>query len=255
MAKTEKTVVLVTGGSRGIGASVCRKLGTSGLTVIVNYTANAAAAETVVAEITAQGGKALAVQGDVGSEGDILALFKAADEQGRLVGLVNNAGVVDVSQRVDEMSLERLNRIFSINLTGSFLCAREAVKRMSTRHGGRGGSIVNLGSAGSKLGSPGQYVDYAAAKGAIDTMTVGLALEVADEGIRVNAVRPGIIDTDIHASGGLPDRVAQLQSNLPMKRAGTADEVADAILWLMSDQSSYTTGAILDVSGGRAILP
>ncbi|WP_434054065.1 MAG: SDR family oxidoreductase [Roseibium sp.] len=249
------SVVIVTGGSRGIGASVSRKLGRLGHTIVVNYAANSAAADKVVAEIAAEGGKAVAVQGDVGSESDILKLFEEADKLGRLAGLVNNAGVVDMSQRVDEMSVERLNRIFNINVVGSFLCAREAVKRMSTKHGGAGGGIVNLASAGSKLGSPAQYVDYAASKGAIDTMTVGLALEVADEGIRVNAVRPGIIDTELHASGGLPDRVAQLESKLPMKRAGTADEVADAIVWLMSDQSSYTTGAILDVSGGRAILP
>lgn len=248
-------VVIVTGGSRGIGASVCRKLGVPGRTIIVNYAGNKAAADEVVADIQENGGKAAAVQGDVAREADVLALFHAADEAGHLAGLVNNAGVVDMSQRVDEMSVERLTRMFSINLIGSFLCAREAVRRMSTRHSGKGGAIVNVGSAASKIGSPGQYVDYAASKGAIDTMTVGLALEVADEGIRVNAVRPGIIDTEIHASGGIPDRVAQLQSKLPMKRAGTADEVADAIVWLMSDQASYTTGDILDVSGGRAILP
>ncbi|WP_297580319.1 SDR family oxidoreductase [Roseibium sp.] len=255
MAEVEKTVVLVTGGSRGIGAAVCRKLAGLGHTVLVNYANNSSAAQSVVHDIEAVGGQAVAVQGDVQHEADILKLFGEVDRLGRLVGLVNNAGVVDHAQRVDEMTVDRLTRMFSINLVGTFLCAREAVKRMSTRHGGKGGAIVNLGSAGSKLGSPGQYVDYAASKGAIDTMTVGLALEVAEEGIRVNAVRPGIIDTDIHASGGAPDRVAQLQSKLPMKRAGTADEVADAILWLMSEQSSYTTGAILDVSGGRAILP
>jgi NAD(P)-dependent dehydrogenase (short-subunit alcohol dehydrogenase family) len=249
------SVVIVTGGSRGIGASVCRKLVALGHTILVNYAGNKAAAEAVVSGIVNDGGKAISIQADVGNEADILALFHAADEEGQLVGLVNNAGVVDISQRVDEMTYDRLARMFSINLIGSFICAREAVKRMSTKHGGRGGTIVNIGSAGSKLGSPGQYVDYAASKGAIDTMTVGLALEVAEENIRVNAVRPGIIDTEIHASGGAPDRVAQLQSKLPMKRAGTADEVADAVLWLMSDQSSYTTGAILDVSGGRAILP
>jgi len=250
-----ETVVLVTGGSRGIGAAVCRKVAALGHRVIVNFARNSMAAEDVVAEIEAAGGQALAVQGDVQHELDVVKLFQTADRHGRLVGLVNNAGVLDLSQRVDEMSFDRLTRIFSVNVIGSFLCAREAVKRMSTRHGGQGGSIVNLGSAGSKLGSPNQYVDYAASKGAIDTMTVGLALEVAEEGIRVNAVRPGIIDTEIHASGGAPDRVAQLESKLPMKRAGSADEVADAILWLMSDQASYTTGAILDVSGGRAILP
>lgn len=249
------TVVLVTGGSRGIGAAVCRKVAALGHTVIVNYAQNGAAADNLVAEIAAAGGKAIAVQGDVQNEADVLHLFGEADRIGRLVGLVNNAGVVDLSQRVDEMSLARLTRMFSINVIGAFLCAREAVKRMSRKHGGLGGAIVNLGSAGSKLGSPNQYVDYAAAKGAIATMTVGLALEVADEGVRVNGVRPGIIDTEIHASGGAPDRVAQLKSRLPMKRAGTTNEVADAILWLLSDQSSYTTGAILDVSGGRAIRP
>lgn len=248
-------VLIVTGGSRGIGASVCRKASVLGHTVIVNYAGNKTAADAVVADIEAAGGKAVAVQADVSREADILALFNAADELGQLTGLVNNAGVVDFSQRVDEMTAERLTRMFSINVVGSFLCAREAIKRMSTRHGGSGGGIVNLGSAGSKLGSPSQYVDYASSKGAIDTMTVGLALEVADEGIRVNAVRPGIIDTELHASGGLPDRVAQLQSKLPMKRAGSADEVAEAIIWLLSESSSYTTGAILDVSGGRSILP
>lgn len=250
-----ETVVLVTGGSRGIGAAVSRKVAALGHRVVVNYSHNKDAADALVEEIKSAGGEAVAVQGDVQNEADVLHLFAEADRLGTLKGLVNNAGVVDLSQRVDEMTLERLTRMFSINVIGSFLCAREAVKRMSTRHGGEGGGIVNLGSAASKLGAPGQYVDYAAAKGAIDTMTVGLALEVADEGVRVNAIRPGIIDTDIHASGGHPDRVAQLRSKLPMKRAGTADEVAEAILWLLSDQSSYTTGAILDVSGGRAILP
>ena len=249
------TVVLVTGGSRGIGAAVSRKVAALGHKVIVNYTHNQAAADALVEEIKAAGGEAVAVQGDVQNEADVLHLFAEADKLGTLKGLVNNAGVVDYSQRVDEMTLERLTRMFSINVIGAFLCAREAVRRMSTKHGGTGGVIVNLGSAASKLGSPAQYVDYAASKGAIDTMTVGLALEVADEGVRVNGIRPGIIDTDIHASGGHPDRVAQLRSKLSMKRAGTADEVAEAILWLLSDQSSYTTGAILDVSGGRAILP
>ncbi|MEP3669746.1 MAG: SDR family oxidoreductase [Roseibium sp.] len=248
-------VVLVTGGSRGIGAAVCRRLAKDGRAVVVNYAANRGAADALVAEITSTGGTARAVQGDVQNEADVLQMFDVADSLGTLVGLVNNAGVVDQSQRLDEMSLERLTRMFSINVIGSFLCAREAVRRMSTRHGGKGGGIVNLGSAASKLGSPGQYVDYAAAKGAIDTMTVGLAKEVADEGIRVNGVRPGIIDTEIHASGGLPERVGDLAPTLPMKRAGTADEVANAIIWLLPEDASYTTGAILDVSGGRAILP
>ncbi len=248
-------IVLVTGGSRGIGAAASLVAAELGHTVAVNYVHNKAAADDVVGQIEAAGGQAFPIQGDVQSEADVLAIFAACDEHGELVGLINNAGVVDNPQRVDEMSFDRLTRMFTINLIGSFLCAREAVQRMSTKHGGKGGAIVNLGSAGSKLGSPGQYVDYAASKGAIDTMTVGLALEVADEGIRVNAVRPGIIDTEIHASGGLPDRVAQLESKLPMKRAGSAEEVAKAIKWLLSDESSYTTGAILDVSGGRAILP
>lgn len=250
-----ETIVIVTGGSRGIGAAACLRAAGLGHTILVNYASNKDAADKVVAQIEAAGGRAFAVQGDVASESDVLNIFKAADAAGTLVGLVNNAGVVDDPQRVEDMTLERLTRMFAINVTGSFLCAREAVKRMSTRHGGKGGAIVNLGSAASKLGSAGQYVDYAAAKGAIDTMTVGLALEVAEDGIRVNAVRPGIIDTEIHASGGLPDRVATLTPKLPMKRPGTAEEVANAITWLLSDEASYTTGAILDVSGGRAILP
>jgi NAD(P)-dependent dehydrogenase (short-subunit alcohol dehydrogenase family) len=251
----QQTVVLVTGGSRGIGAASCLRAAELGHCILVNYVSNQQAAEDVVRQIEAAGGAAQAVQGDVQSEDDVLRMFAECDRIGYLAGLVNNAGVVDRPQRVDEMSLDRLNRMFAINVVGAFLVAREAVKRMSTRHGGKGGSIVNLGSAASKLGSPAQYVDYAASKGAIDTMTVGLALEVAGEGIRVNGVRPGIIDTDIHASGGIPDRAADLAPNLPMKRAGTADEVAEAIKWLLSGASSYTTGAILDVSGGRAILP
>ncbi|MEP1932259.1 MAG: SDR family oxidoreductase [Roseibium sp.] len=250
-----RTVVLVTGGSRGIGAAASLCAAELGHAVVVNYVSNKAAADKVVLQIRAAGGEAIAVQGDVQSEADVLKIYAACDDFGTLVGLVNNAGVVDRPQRVDEMSVERLTRMYAINVIGAFVCVREAVKRMSTRHGGKGGAIVNLGSAASKLGSANQYVDYAASKGAIDTMTVGLSLEVADEGIRVNAVRPGIIDTEIHASGGLPGRVAELEANLPMKRAGTADEVAKAIKWLLSDEASYTTGAILDVSGGRAILP
>ncbi|MEP2880141.1 MAG: SDR family oxidoreductase [Roseibium sp.] len=250
-----KSIVLVTGGSRGIGAAASLCAAELGYGVVVNYVSNKAAADDIVSQIINTGGEAIAVQGDVQFEADVLKIYAACDEFGTLVGLVNNAGVVDRPQRVDEMSVERLTRMYAINVIGAFVCVREAVKRMSTRHGGRGGAIVNIGSAASKLGAPGQYVDYAASKGAIDTMTFGLSLEVAGEGIRVNAVRPGIIDTDIHASGGLPDRVAQLEGKLPMKRAGTADEVAKAIKWLLSDDASYTTGAILDVSGGRAILP
>ncbi len=246
-------VAIVTGGSRGIGAACCLLLAKAGCLVVVNYVANAQAAKAVVAQIENAGGKAVAVQGDVASERDILALFMAADQYGPLKVLVNNAGVVDMKARLDEMTAERLARMFAINITGSFLCAREAVKRMSTRHGGQGGAIVNLSSAAATLGAPGMFVDYAASKGAIDTFTLGLAREVAAEGIRVNAVRPGIIDTEIHASGGEPDRVAQMRSQIPMQREGTALEVAEAIVWLASVKASYVTGACLSVSGGRSI--
>ena len=248
----EKPVLLVTGGSRGIGRAVAVLAAQRGWRVAVNYAHDKQAAEQTVAAIREAGSEAFAVRADVASEADILAMFAAIDERwGRLDGLVNNAGVVDRSARVDEMSLERLERMFRINVTGAFLCAREAVKRMSTRHGGKGGAIVNLSSAAATLGAPGQYVDYAAAKGAIDTMTIGLAREVATEGIRVNAVRPGIIDTDIHASGGEPDRVAKMRDAVPMKREGSALEVAHAILYLLSEEASYSTGAILDATGGR----
>lgn len=249
---TAGKVLLVTGGSRGIGAAICRLAVAAGYRVALNYASNAAAAQTLVAELKASGGEAIAIKGDVGNEADVLAMFAEVDKTfGRLDAFVNNAGVVDMKARVDEMSAERLERMMRINVVGSILCAREAVKRMSSLHGGAGGSIVNISSAAASLGSPGEYVDYAASKGAIDTFTVGLAREVALEGIRVNAVRPGIIDTDIHASGGQPDRVALIQDTLPMKRAGTADEVAAAVLYLLSDAASYTTGAILNVSGGR----
>ncbi|TRC96368.1 SDR family oxidoreductase [Mesorhizobium sp. WSM4303] len=247
-----KKVLLVTGGSRGIGAAICRLGAASGYRVAVNYASNQAAADAVVAGIEAASGEAIAVRGDVGKEADVVAMFAAVDRAfGRLDAFVNNAGIVDVKARVDEMSAERVERMMRINVTGSFLCAREAVKRMSTRHGGKGGAIVNISSAAARLGAPGEYVDYAASKGAIDTMTVGLAREVVSEGIRVNAVSPGITETEIHASGGQPDRVARMQDMLPMKRAGTADEVAHAVLYLLSDEASYTTGAILNVSGGR----
>ena len=254
MSEIDKTIrtVLVTGGSRGIGAATALRCARDGWAVAVNYTHDAAAAESVVQRIRADGGTALAVQADVSDEAQVLAMFARIDaELPALGGLVNNAGVVDVAARVDAMSLARLQRMFAINVFGSMLCAREAVRRLSTRHGGRGGVIVNLSSAAARLGSPGQYVDYAAAKGAIDTFTVGLAKEVATEGIRVNAVRPGIIETEIHASGGQPDRVRLIAPQVPMQRAGSADEVAQAIVWLLSDASSYTTGAIIDVSGGR----
>lgn len=251
MSNASKTV-LVTGGSRGIGAAVCRQAAALGWKVAVNYASNAEAAEKVVADIRASGGDAVAIRGDVGSEADILAMFDIVDHTyGPLDALVNNAGIVDVKQRVDEMNLDRLERMFRINTIGSILCAREAVKRMSTKHGGKGGVIVNVSSIAAVIGGVAEYVDYAASKGAIDTFTVGLSRELAAEGIRVNAVRPGITDTDLHASGGQPDRADRLKGLIPMQRPGTADEIAGAILYLMSDGASYTTGALLNVTGGR----
>jgi NAD(P)-dependent dehydrogenase (short-subunit alcohol dehydrogenase family) len=245
--------VLITGASRGIGAATALLAAIEGYAVAVNYTSNSLAADDVVRQIRALGGQAMAVQADVAIEKQVLAMFKKVDAKfGRLTALVNNAGVVDQTSRVDDMSYERIKRMFEINVFGSFLCAREAVKRMSTRYpGGEGGAIVNVSSAAARIGSPGQYVDYAAAKGAIDTFTIGLAKEVAGESIRVNAVRPGIIETDIHASGGLPNRVRDVAPQVPMQRAGTAQEVAQSIIWLLSEKSGYTTGALLDISGGR----
>jgi NAD(P)-dependent dehydrogenase (short-subunit alcohol dehydrogenase family) len=244
--------VLVTGASRGIGAAAAWLCAQRGWSVAVNYANDRAAAERVVERILATGGQAIALQADVSDEAQVLRMFAALDRDlPPLEGLVNNAGVVDLPGRVDTMSLERLRRMFGINVYGSFVCAREAIRRMSTQHGGRGGAIVNLSSAAARLGAPGQYVDYAAAKGAIDVFTLGLAKEVALEGIRVNAVRPGIIETDIHASGGDPDRARKMAPVVPMQRTGSAEEVAEAIVWLLSDASSYTTGAVLDVTGGR----
>jgi NAD(P)-dependent dehydrogenase (short-subunit alcohol dehydrogenase family) len=246
------SVLLITGASRGIGAAAAVRAAAAGWDVAVNYTRDAAAAEAVVAQVRAAGRRALALQADVADEAAVLAMYGRIDaELGALGGLVNNAGVVDVAARVDGMSFARLQRMFAINVIGSMICAREAVRRMSTRHGGRGGAIVNLSSAAARLGSPGQYVDYASAKGAIDTFTLGLAREVAAEGVRVNGVRPGIIATDIHASGGEPDRAERLAPQVPMQRAGTADEVAAAIVWLLSAEASYVTGTTIDVAGGR----
>ncbi|SFD69692.1 SDR family oxidoreductase [Paracidovorax konjaci] len=248
----DKKVVLVTGGSRGIGAATARLAAQRGWAVAVNYAKDAAAAEGVADSIRAAGAEAFAVQADVADEAQVVAMFEAVDVRlGRLSALVNNAGVVDVPARVSEMTGRRLRRMFDINVLGSFYCAREAVRRMSTQRGGQGGSIVNVSSAAARLGAAHQYVDYAAAKGAIDVLTVGLAREVAAEGIRVNAVRPGLIDTGIHASGGLPDRVRDLAHQVPMGRGGTAHEVAESIVWLMSDAASYTTMSLMEVSGGR----
>ncbi|BEP59709.1 SDR family oxidoreductase [Variovorax sp. V213] len=245
-------VLLITGGGRGIGAATALLAARRGYAVAVNYASNSLAADEVVRTIRAGGGTAVAVQADVGDEAQVTAMFQKVDARlGRLTALVNSAGVVDVQARVDEMSVGRLERMFRINVIGSFLCAREAVRRMSTRYGGSGGAIVNVSSAAARLGSPGQYVDYAASKGAIDTFTIGLAKEVGAEGIRVNAVRPGLIDTEIHASGGMPDRAFELAPTVPMQRTGSAEEIAGAILWLLSEEASYTTMALLDVTGGR----
>jgi NAD(P)-dependent dehydrogenase (short-subunit alcohol dehydrogenase family) len=245
-------VLLVTGAGRGIGAVTARLAAARGYAVCLNYRANRDAAETVVREIAEVGGAAIAVPGDVAVEADVVRLFRACDQAfGPLTALVNNAGVVDLKARVDEMDSARLQRMFAINVFGSFLCAREAVRRMSTKHGGGGGAIVNVSSAASRIGSPGEYVDYAASKAAIDALTIGLSKEVATEGIRVNAVRPGIVHTDIHASGGQPDRIGRIAPFVPMLRGGQPEEIAHAVLWLLSDEASYTTGALLDVAGGR----
>jgi NAD(P)-dependent dehydrogenase (short-subunit alcohol dehydrogenase family) len=243
---------LITGGSRGIGAATALLAAQRGFAVAVNYASNSLAADEVVRAIRDQGGRAMSVQADVGDEAQVKAMFEKVDAKfGPLGALVNNAGVVDVQARVDEMTVARLERMLRINVIGSFVCAREAVRRMSTRHGGSGGAIVNLSSAAARLGSPGQYVDYAASKGAIESFTIGLAKEVAEEGIRVNAVRPGLIDTEIHASGGMPDRAFQLASSVPMKRTGSAQEVANGIVWLLTEEASYVTGTFLDITGGR----
>lgn len=245
-------VILITGGSRGIGAATAQLAVVQGYAVCISYVRNRDAADAVVTAIRNSGGTAIAVQADVAQETDVMRLFETVDrELGRISALVNNAGILERQARVEEMDAARLARVFATNVTGSFLCAREAIRRMSSRHGGSGGAIVNVSSIAARLGSANEYVDYAASKGAIDTMTIGLSQEVAAEGIRVNAVRPGVIYTDIHASGGEPGRVDRVKDRVPMKRGGDALEVANAILWLLSDQASYTTGAFVDVTGGR----
>ena len=245
-------VLIVTGGSRGIGAATARIASRRGYAVCVNFLKNKAAATQIADKINADGGHAIAVGADISKEEEVLELFSTVDDSlGKISALVNNAGILESQMRIEDMDSKRLNRVFLTNITGSILCAREAVKRMSIKNGGNGGTIVNLSSAAARLGSPGEYIDYAASKGAIDTFTRGLAQEVAEEGIRVNAVRPGVIETDIHASGGEPGRVERIKDTIPLKRGGKPEEVARAIMWLLSSESSYTTGALLEVSGGR----
>lgn len=247
-----RQVMIVTGGSRGIGACVAKQAAAKGYAVALSYLSNQQQADAVVESITANGGKAIAIQADIAVEQQIIELFQQVDASlGTVTALVNNAGILEQQMRVEAMDAARLNRIFTTNITGSFLCAREAIKRMSTRHGGNGGCIVNLSSRASKLGAANEYVDYAASKAAIDTLTLGLAREVADEGIRVNAVAPGAIYTDIHSSGGEPGRVERIKTGIPMQRGGTPEEVANAVLWLASDEASYATGTTIDVAGGR----
>jgi len=245
-------VIIITGGGRGIGAATARLAAKKGYAVCVNYLRDRTAAESVVHEIRSADGRAIAVAGDVSLEKDVLSLFRECDRSlGQLTALVNNAGIVERQSRVEAMDAERLQRMFATNVVGAFLCAREAIKRMSTKHGGKGGAIVNVSSGAARLGSPGEWVDYAASKGAIDTMTIGLAKELAGEGIRVNCVRPGFVNTGIHAAAGEPGRIERLRETIPMKRGGEPEEVARAVLWLLSDEASYSTGAILDVTGGR----
>ena len=244
--------ILITGASRGIGAATARLAAERGYSVCINYHKNADAAELLVRDIKSKGGHAIAVQANVSAEPEVVRLFEEVDRTfGPLNALVNNAGIVEKQTRLDQMNSDRLRRIFDTNVTASFLCAREAVRRMSTRYGGKGGAIVNVSSMAALLGAPGEYIDYAATKAAVDALTIGLAKELASEGIRVNAVRPGIIQTDIHASGGEPNRVERVKDSIPMKRAGLPEEVARAVLWLVSDEASYCAGAFINVSGGR----
>jgi NAD(P)-dependent dehydrogenase (short-subunit alcohol dehydrogenase family) len=245
-------VMIITGGGRGIGAATARLAASKGYAVCISFLHNQAAAQAVVQDIKRSGGSAIAVQGDVASEADVMRLFQESDRLlGPLAALVNNAGIVVTKSRVEAMDAARLQLMFATNAIGPFLCAREAIKRMSTKHGGKGGAIVNVSSGAARLGSPGEWVDYAASKGAIDTMTLGLSKELADEGIRVNCVRPGFVNTEIHATAGEPNRIDRLRDSIPMKRGGEPEEVARAILWLVSEEASYSTGAILDVTGGR----
>lgn len=249
---TNRKVLLVTGAGRGIGAATAQLAAARGYAVCVNYLNNREAAEAVVSAITQAGGRAIAIAADVAQEAEVVRMFGIVDQTfGPLTALVNNAGILSRQMRLENMDAARLNHVFATNITGSFLCAREAVRRMSNRHGGAGGAIVNLSSIAARLGAPGEYIDYAASKGAIDAMTVGLAKEVAAEGIRVNAVRPGVIHTDIHASGGEPDRIERVKGSVPMQRGGQSIEVAHAILWLLSEEASYTSGSFIDVAGGR----
>jgi NAD(P)-dependent dehydrogenase (short-subunit alcohol dehydrogenase family) len=247
----DQGVALVTGGSRGIGAAVARAAAAAGWAVCLTYNDDAAAAASVVAEIEGAGGIGSAVRADNAVEADVLGAFAAAEAMGPLTALVANAGIAASKSRVDDLTVERIERILAVNVLGTIICCREAVRRLSTRHGGRGGSIVLVSSAAARLGGSNEYVDYAASKGAVDTLGLGLAKEVATEGVRVNVVRPGVIDTEIHARGGQPDRVEQMLPLLPMGRAGEAAEIAAAVVWLLGDEASYCTGAVLDVAGGR----